>query len=62
MPIGYLVTAILLAWCTLCAVAPRRAGSQIGWLSFTFGFAINEQPSVGLLLAHRSDGAGVLSG
>jgi acetyl esterase/lipase len=47
VPIGYLASAALLAWCTACAVAPRRSPSLAGWLSFAFGFTINELPHVG---------------
>ncbi len=48
MPIGYLATVALLAWCTALAVAPRRpAHSSPSNMSFRFGFLINELPFVG---------------
>jgi acetyl esterase/lipase len=46
VPIGYLVTAALAAWCTLLALAPLRRPFALGAMSFLFGFALNELPFV----------------
>lgn len=42
MPIGYLVSATFVAWCTLCALAPWRQPGVLGSLGFYFGFITNE--------------------
>src|ERR671914_2373387 len=48
VPIGYLVTVALLAWCTLFALAPPRPRhSSPSNLSYWFGFLVNELPVVG---------------
>jgi acetyl esterase/lipase len=46
VPIGYLVTVTLAAWCTLLALAPLRRPFVLGVMSFLFGFALNELPFV----------------
>ena len=46
MPIGYLVTATLVAWCTLFALAPPRRPSALERLSNMSGFLVNEMPFV----------------
>lgn len=48
MPIGYVVTTALVAWCTFfAAVAPRRP-RPLGSMSFWFGLVLNEVPFLGL--------------
>ena len=48
VPIGYLVTVALLAWCTLFALAPPRPRhSSPSNLSYWFGFLVNKLPVVG---------------
>jgi acetyl esterase/lipase len=45
VPIGYLLTVLLMAWCTLFALAPPRPRrSSTSNLSYWFGFLINELP------------------
>ncbi len=47
MPIGYLFTTVLVAWCTLFALAPPRPRhSSPSNLSYWFGFLVNELPFV----------------
>ena len=46
MPIGYLLTMALLAWCTLCALLPIQDGRTAGLVSWLFGFLLNELPFV----------------
>jgi hypothetical protein len=46
VPIGYLVTATLVAWCTVLALAPLRRPGVLGAMSFRFGFLLNELPFV----------------
>jgi acetyl esterase/lipase len=47
VPIGYLVTTALVAWCTLFALAPPRPRqSSPSNLSYSFGFLLNELPFV----------------
>ena len=47
MPIGYVVTVTLMAWCVLFAVAPPRPRrSSPSNLSFWFGYLPNELPFV----------------
>ena len=45
MPIGYLVTVVIVAWCAALALAPPppRQSSPSN-LSYWFGFVINELP------------------
>ena len=47
VPIGYLVTATFIAWCTLFALAPPPRRSRPSNLSFPFGYLLNELPFVG---------------
>jgi acetyl esterase/lipase len=45
VPIGYLLTVLLMAWCTLFALTPPRPRrSSTSNLSYWFGFLINELP------------------
>ena len=45
LPIGYLITVALAAWCTLFALAPPRpAHSSPSNVSFWFGYLVNELP------------------
>jgi hypothetical protein len=46
VPIGYLVTAKLVACCTLFALAPMRRPAALGRLSSILGFFVNEMPFV----------------
>jgi acetyl esterase/lipase len=46
MPIGYLVAATFVAWCTLFALFPLRRPGALGAMSFRFGFLLNELPFV----------------
>ena len=47
VPIGYLVAVIVVAWCTLFALAPPRPRrSSPSNLSFRFGYLLNELPFV----------------
>jgi acetyl esterase/lipase len=47
MPIGYLLTVALVAWCTLFALAPPRPRrSSPSSISYVFGFLLNELPFV----------------
>lgn len=48
MPIGYLVTVAVVAWCTVFALAPPRPRqSSTTNLSYWFGYMLNEQPFLG---------------
>lgn len=47
MPVGYLVTVALAAWCTFFAVAPPRPSHTSPFsLAYVFGFLVNELPIV----------------
>ena len=46
VPIGYLVTVTLAAWCTMLALVPLRRLFALGAMSFLFGFVLNELPFV----------------
>jgi hypothetical protein len=47
VPVGYLVTVTIAAWCTLFALAPPRPGrSGPSNLSFRLGYLVNELPFV----------------
>jgi hypothetical protein len=46
VPIGYLVTVTLVAWCTMLALVPLRRPFALGAISFFFGFVLNELPFV----------------
>jgi hypothetical protein len=49
MPIGYLATVTLVAWCTLFAlIPPRPRRSSPSNMSYWFGYLLNEQPFVGV--------------
>lgn len=48
MPLGYLVPTLLVAWCTLCAVVPRRWRLGSGQVRFRSSMLINELPCLGL--------------
>jgi hypothetical protein len=41
MPIGYLIPALLVGFCTCCALWPARLPGLVG---YRFGFLINEAP------------------
>lgn len=44
MPIGYLISVALVAWCTLFALAPPRPRqSGPSNLSYRFGFLVNDR-------------------
>jgi hypothetical protein len=50
MPIGYLVSVAVVAWCTLFAVRPPRPRqSSPSSMAFRFGFLVNELPFVALV-------------
>lgn len=69
MAIGYLIPALLLAWCTGCALwSPRRRG-RLGTLAHRFGLLVNELPFVAVywlvaatLLAFSEGDVGSTSG
>lgn len=44
VPVGYLLTTLLLAWLTWWAVAPLRTTRVLAFLSFYSGFILNEVP------------------
>jgi acetyl esterase/lipase len=44
MPIGYLLTAVLVAWCTLMALAPPRRPLPIGFMAYIYGYVPSELP------------------
>ena len=47
MPFGYLTSTVLVAWCTLFALAPPRPRrSSPTNVSYWFGFLLNELPFV----------------
>jgi acetyl esterase/lipase len=46
VPVGFLVTGALAAWCTLLALTPLRRPFALGAMSFFFGFVLNELPFV----------------
>lgn len=51
VPIGYLVTVTLVAWCTVFALAPPRPlQSSPSNLSFWFGYLVNELPFLAFCL------------
>ena len=49
MPVGYLVTITLVAWCTLLALAPLRRPRTLGLMSWIFSFLLNELPFIACL-------------
>ncbi|OIJ84536.1 alpha/beta hydrolase [Streptomyces colonosanans] len=48
MPMGYVATTALLAWCTFFAVVAPRRPRPLATLSFWFGLILNEVPFVGI--------------
>jgi hypothetical protein len=44
MPIGYLITAALVVWCTLMALTPPRRPLPVGFVAYLYGFVLNELP------------------
>jgi acetyl esterase/lipase len=48
VPIGFLVTVGLVAWCTLLALVPLRRPFVLGAVSVFFGLVLNELPFVAL--------------
>lgn len=44
MAIGYLIPAVLLGWCTACALWPTAGGARFGMITFGFGLVVNELP------------------
>ncbi len=48
MPIGYVITTLLLAGCTLLVVAPQRRPPALADLSFRFALVLNELPFVAI--------------
>jgi acetyl esterase/lipase len=49
VPIGYLLTVLLMAWCTLFALAPPRPRhTSPSNLGYWFGFLINELPFIAI--------------
>jgi acetyl esterase/lipase len=51
MPIGYLITAVLLGACTLAALWPLRSQSAVGTVVYLVGMTFNELPVLALLAA-----------
>jgi acetyl esterase/lipase len=50
MPIGYVVTLVLIAGCTVLALAPLTRPRPLGVLSFLAGLVVNEVPQAAFLL------------
>lgn len=48
MPMGYIATTVLIAWCTFFAVVAPRRPRRIAGMSFWFGMIINEVPHLGI--------------
>ncbi len=48
MPMGYVATTALLAWCTFFAVVAPRRPRPLAGMSFWFGLILNEVPFVGI--------------
>ena len=46
---GYVLVAALVAWCTWCALAPRRLRPRDGYVRWAFSFIVTELPVVALL-------------
>ncbi|MDN5744137.1 MAG: alpha/beta hydrolase [Nocardioidaceae bacterium] len=62
VPVGYVVTVVLAAWCTFFAVvAPRRPG-PVARMSWLFGFLINEMPFLGIYYLVASTGLAAAEG
>ncbi|MET7672752.1 alpha/beta hydrolase [Micromonospora luteifusca] len=49
VPVGYVFTVALLAWCTFFAVVAPRRPQPLATLSFWFGLILNEVPFLGVL-------------
>jgi acetyl esterase/lipase len=63
LPVGYLVTVVILAWCTLFAVAPPRPRhSSPSNRSYWFGFLLNELPFVAFYWLAASTGLALSEG
>lgn len=54
MPLGYLVSTGILAWCTFFGVVAPRRPRPLATLSFWSGMVINEVPLLGILAALAS--------
>ncbi|MER5689561.1 alpha/beta hydrolase [Streptomyces sp. NPDC002205] len=48
MPMGYVATTALFAWCTFFAVVAPRRPRPLATMSFWFGLGLNEVPFVGI--------------
>lgn len=48
MPMGYLVTTVIVAWCTFFAVVAPRRPQPLASMSFWFGLILNEVPFLGI--------------
>lgn len=44
MPVGYLISVVVIAWCTMLAVAPLRRTWSLRHMSWRFGLLVNELP------------------
>ena len=63
MPVGYLITVVVLAWCTLFAVAPPRPRhSSPSNRSYWFGFLLNELPFLAFYWLAASTGLALSEG
>jgi len=49
MPLGYVASTALLAWCTFFAVVAPRRPRPLASMSFWFGLTLNEVPFLGIL-------------
>ncbi|MFJ8888727.1 alpha/beta hydrolase [Streptomyces sp. NPDC102402] len=50
MPMGYVATTAVFAWCAFFAVVAPRRPRFLGTLSFWFGLSLNEVPFVGIFV------------
>lgn len=48
LPVGYVVTVAIAAWCTFCAVVAPRRPNALAKASWLFGMVINEVPFLGI--------------
>jgi acetyl esterase/lipase len=63
VPVGYLITVVVLAWCTLFAVAPPRPRrSSPSNRSYWFGFLLNELPFLAFYWLAASTGLALSEG
>jgi acetyl esterase/lipase len=63
LPVGYLVTVVVLAWCTVFAVAPPRPRhSSPSSRSYWFGYLLNELPFVAFYWLAASTGLALSEG